>query len=94
MPLVNAKCTNCGATLTVDSSKEAAICQYCNSAYIVEKAINNYNITNRINASIVNIYNQENSDNRWKNRIDDAKNEMSLGDYNSALEIYKQLSVN
>ena len=93
MPLVNAKCTNCGATLTVDDSKEAAICQYCNSAYIVEKAINNYNITNRINANIVNIYNQENSDNRWKNRIDDARNEMYLGDYNSALEIYKQLSL-
>ena len=42
MPLVQAKCTNCGATLEVDNAKEAAICPYCNSAYIVEKAINNY----------------------------------------------------
>ena len=42
MPLVNAKCTNCGANLQVDNTKDAAICQHCGSAYIVEKAINNY----------------------------------------------------
>ena len=56
MPLVNAKCTNCGATLTIDNNKDVAICQYCNSAFIVERAISNYNITNNINASVVNIY--------------------------------------
>lgn len=64
MPLVNAKCTNCGATLTVDNNKEAAICQYCNSAFIVEKAINNYNITNNINANVVNIYGSDAGNNR------------------------------
>lgn len=58
MPLVNAKCTNCGADLNVDSNKEAAVCDFCGSAFIVEKAINNYNITNNINANVVNIYNQ------------------------------------
>ena len=60
MPLVNAKCTNCGANLEVDNTKDAAICPYCGSAYIVEKAINNYNITNNttnnINAEVVNVY--------------------------------------
>ena len=56
MPLVQAKCTNCGANLEVDSAKEAAVCQYCNSAFIVEKAINNYNTTNNIQANVVNIY--------------------------------------
>ena len=49
MPLVNAKCTNCGGVLQVDDSKEAAICPFCESAYIVEKAINNFNITNNLN---------------------------------------------
>ena len=64
MPLVNAKCTNCGANLEVDSSKDAAICQYCGSAFIVEKAINNYNITNHnnINAEVVNIYGGNSAD--------------------------------
>ena len=58
MPLVEAKCTNCGAVLKVDSSKEAAICEFCGSAYIVEKAIHNYSITNNnvIYADTVNIY--------------------------------------
>lgn len=42
MPLVSAKCTNCGAKLEVDDTKDAAICAYCGSPYIVEKAINNY----------------------------------------------------
>ena len=42
MPLVSAKCTNCGANLEVDNTKDAAICPYCGTPYIVEKAINNY----------------------------------------------------
>ncbi len=62
MPLVEAKCTNCGAVLQVDDSLDAAICPYCNTAYIVEKAINNYtitnNITNNITAGVVNIINK------------------------------------
>lgn len=60
MPLVNAKCTNCGANLKIDDTKDAAICEYCGSAFIVEKAINNYNVnvsnTNNITADVVNVY--------------------------------------
>lgn len=44
MPIVAAKCTNCGANLKVDSAKDAAICEHCGCAFVVEKAINNYNI--------------------------------------------------
>lgn len=62
MPLTDAKCTSCGAPLKVDSSKDAAICRYCGSAFIVEKAIQNYyfsgNITNNINADVVNVMGQ------------------------------------
>lgn len=45
MPFVPAKCTQCGANIEVDSSKDAGICKYCGTAFITEKAINNYNIT-------------------------------------------------
>lgn len=45
--LVSAKCTNCGANIEVDKEKEAGICSYCGSAFIVEKAINNF-ITNNV----------------------------------------------
>ncbi|MBP3204709.1 MAG: hypothetical protein J6M66_04730 [Lachnospiraceae bacterium] len=49
MPIVKAQCTNCNGMLQVDSSKDAAICPYCNTPYIVEKAINKYNINNNYN---------------------------------------------
>ena len=44
MPLVAAKCTQCGSNLQVDSSKEATICPYCGTPFITEKAINNYKV--------------------------------------------------
>jgi hypothetical protein len=54
--LNEAKCTNCGANIKVDPTKEAAVCEYCGSAFIVEKAINNYNITNaQITSQTVNV---------------------------------------
>lgn len=63
MPLVSAKCTNCGANLEVDDTKDAAICPYCGTPYIVEKAINNFTVTNNIKADVVNIVNQVNPNN-------------------------------
>lgn len=62
MPLVQAKCTNCGANLEVDNTKEAAICEFCGTPYIVEKAINNYNTVNNIQAGVVNIYGGSSAD--------------------------------
>ena len=55
MPLVAAKCTECGANIEIDDTKEAGICKYCGTAFITEKAISNYNITNNISAQTVNI---------------------------------------
>ena len=57
MSFVKAQCTNCGAALDVEPSLEAAVCPYCHTAYIVQKAINNYttNITNQINAQNVTV---------------------------------------
>ena len=64
MTFVQAKCTNCGGLLTVDEKKDAAICPYCNTPYIVEKAINHYNVTNNItvsNGGVINVF-EEKSD--------------------------------
>lgn len=57
MPLVAAKCTQCGANIEVDDTNEAGICKYCGTAFITEKAINNYNtyITNNNNFAGANI---------------------------------------
>ena len=62
MPLVPCKCTNCGAILKVDNTKDAAICAYCGSAFIVEKAINNYTVTNNITAEVVNVFGSNSAD--------------------------------
>lgn len=44
--LQTAKCPACGASVQVDPSQDAANCSYCGTAFVVEKAINNYNIGN------------------------------------------------
>lgn len=62
MPLVQAKCTNCGANLEINNTLDAAVCPYCGAAFIVEKAVNNYNTTNHINAGVVNVYGGNSAD--------------------------------
>ena len=41
---VDAKCTNCGAKLEVDPNMKKAVCSYCGAEFIVDQAINNYNV--------------------------------------------------
>lgn len=91
MPLVEAKCTNCAGVLKVDDSKETAICPYCGSAYIVEKAIYNYNITNNINVtdSIVNVYVEQSFD--TEGFISRAKQAMKFGQYKEAEELFRKV---
>lgn len=45
MPLVPAKCTCCGATLTLNPARDAAVCPFCGTPFVVEKAIRHYHIT-------------------------------------------------
>ena len=56
MGLVAAKCTQCGANIEVDASKEAGVCAHCGTAFITEKVINNYTIHNHntVNNNIAN----------------------------------------
>ena len=42
MALVSAKCTQCGGNVEVDNIKDTAVCPYCNTKFVIEKAINNY----------------------------------------------------
>ncbi len=55
-----AKCTSCGANIQVDEQKDAGVCPYCNSAYVTEKAIRNYdnsiNTTNNAGTIVNNYY--------------------------------------
>lgn len=62
MPLVPAKCPECGGNIKIDSDKKVAICEFCKQPFIVEVAINNFNTTynitnnNEIKADVVNVY--------------------------------------
>lgn len=55
MPLVAAKCTQCGANIEVNPSHDAGICPHCGTAYVTEKVIKNYITNNNLNVGAVNI---------------------------------------
>lgn len=59
MALIPGICTQCGATLSLESNSDAMVCPYCNTPFIVEKAIQKYNITNNIKADTIIINNSE-----------------------------------
>ena len=93
MPLVPAKCTNCGGYLTVDQSKEAGICPHCQQPYIMEKAINYYNTTNvtnidTINAGVVNVESGESADNLC--RAGDTY--LKFHDFGKASDIFQKMT--
>lgn len=67
MSLVPARCPQCGGILEVDETQEAALCRYCGTPFITEKAIHQYitnvnttvNQTTNINADTVHIHQDE-----------------------------------
>ena len=87
MPLIAAKCTNCGGILEVDSSKDAAICPFCNTPYVVEKAINIYQITNNVNADSIHSV-AKSADGLFA----DAQTYLELGLYGEAYDRYLKMS--
>lgn len=57
MGFIPARCTQCGAEIKVDSSKEAGICEHCGTPFITEKVISNTYVTNNFDGATVNIIN-------------------------------------
>lgn len=87
--LVAAKCMFCGGNLKVNPTMEKSICPFCDAEYIVEKAINYYNIqTHQVNltASNIVINNASTSDNLLT-RGDEAFNNT---EFLKALYYYEQ----
>lgn len=93
MPLVPAICTQCGARLEVDPNCEATICKYCNTPFITEKAINNYNTTyvtniGNLHADVVHI----NDDSSRDSRVKSGETFLKFNDYTSAEETFSKLT--
>lgn len=90
MPLVAAQCTNCGAALQVDNTKDAAVCQYCGSAFIVEKAIHNYEINNTYKIENANII--VNDEKSFAKRMEAAEEYLyKLQEYDAAYRIFCEI---
>ena len=53
--IVPAICTQCSAQIDVDPSRDAAICPHCGTAFIVDKAIENYTVQHFHGANIEHI---------------------------------------
>lgn len=91
MGLVAAKCPQCGANINVDEEKDAGICEYCGTAFITEKAINNYNtyVTNNYAGASINVVggNLDNLLKMAENAIEAENASEALNYVNKALEI-------
>ena len=87
--LVPGTCTNCGAAVQVDPNQQAAICPSCGTPYIIQRAINNFNVNNSgkisVENAVINVAGVS-VDNHIKRGIEFEKN----GDLEKALEYYNK----
>lgn len=93
MPIVPAICTQCGAQLNVEDSKEAAVCPNCNTAFIVEKAINNYHNTYVTNIGSIHANNVYFSgDQKLEEHLRSGVAFLRLANYKSAKEVFQRVT--
>lgn len=85
MGMVPAKCTECGAAIEIDDSKEAGICKHCGTAFITEKAINNYITNNIVTNNFTKIINGKEQD-AGEEEFAKAFTNIKLKKYDRALE--------
>lgn len=95
MPLVPAKCTECGGEIEVNNEKKLGVCKHCGQPFVVEEAINNYNTYNNYNTtnnyndgSIVNIVEGESKETLLKN----AEIALKIENYDLAKENFEILT--
>ena len=96
MPMVQAKCENCGGILAVDSDLKVANCPFCGTAYVVQDSINYYNSTvsidnstiHNVQANVVNINDERSSEGRLKA----ADAYMQIKKFDDALREYKKVT--
>ena len=53
MALVAARCTGCGANIQVDNEKDAGICNFCGTAFVTQKVIQNVSQTYNVEKMVV-----------------------------------------
>ena len=82
-----------GGQLTVDAGQKSAVCPFCNSKFLIEQAINNYNFNLHGNMNVgsatinVNGFNTDNLIARANTYESDNQFAMALEYYNKVLDI-------
>lgn len=89
MALVAAKCTQCGASIKVDDTRDTGICEFCGTPFVTEKVINNsymVNVNNIANADVV-VDDGFDIDKAYSS----ARRLMKACDYDGALSCYSRI---
>lgn len=93
MPLVPAKCTNCGAPLTLDDSSVGSTieCPYCHTSLVFERTPDNTFVTNYKIAHADTVIVQDS--NSLENRLANAQTYLDVHrDYEAARELFESLA--
>ena len=94
MGLKPAICTQCGASIEVDDSKEAGICRFCGTAFITEKVIanytSNYTTVNNITNHVTKIINGEKSADDAEVRCNNGLTNLKLKKYYDAADNFEK----
>jgi len=87
MALVAAKCTECGANIEVDDCKEAGICNFCGTAFVTQKVINE-NHTHVTKNITKNVFGKKGKS--AENYCDDGETFLKLKDWEKAEEAFEE----
>jgi len=87
MALVAAKCTECGAAIEVEDTKDAGICSFCGTAFITQKVINQHHthVTKHITKTVFGIEGKSAED-----FCEKAETFIKLDDWEKAKVAYEQ----
>lgn len=91
MGFIPARCTQCGAEINVDDTKDAGICEHCGTPFVTEKVIKNFNIyvSNHFHGATINVLrgNVENLLRLAQSAIESRDGKEALRYANRAIEI-------
>lgn len=91
MELIDSKCPNCGAEITLNREEKTAICSHCNSSFLVDDAIKKYVTNNSYNIAHATIIKSDFSDEALENEIDKYIAQFNLDNYDKLTDIVENL---
>jgi len=90
MALVAAKCTECGAAIKVEDTKDAGICNFCGTAFITQKVINEHHthVTKHVTKNVFGVDGKS-----AENFCEDGEVFLKLKDWEKAENAFEQATI-